>query len=67
MSEELAVLELTNALKVNDWYFDYSDDIRVYRSGKASEERIKVLMSKCDPTKAKELWNKYCPEGFKKL
>lgn len=40
--------ELCEMLKYHDWYYHYSDDIRVYRAGKAREDKIKEALKEVD-------------------
>ena len=58
-------LELCQALKNHDWYYEYSDDHRVWSNGSRERSKIKGLMSKLPKQYAAELYNKYAPEQFK--
>lgn len=58
-----------------DWYYQMSDDQRVYNAGRAKDGRISALFEKVNKEKAVKLWNDYVmqkassfsePENFKK-
>jgi hypothetical protein len=55
--------QLEDMLKRHDWHFDFSDDIRVWRSGKNSWERLVTLAVKLPADSVKAVWAKYAPEG----
>jgi len=57
--------ELIAAMKVHDWYYDYSDDGRVYRAGRASEDNLEKLFQTCGRPVA--VWNEHCPKEFRKF
>lgn len=40
--------ELREMVRNHDWYYDYSDDIRVYRAGKVREDKIKAALKEVD-------------------
>ena len=54
--------DLEQDLKSHDWYFNYSDDGRVYRKGAQELENILDQMKKMDSKEAQSLWNKYAPK-----
>lgn len=58
--EEFEVL-----LKNHDWYYDFSDDHRVWQRGKAKGLEIvaarQELAAQGFDNQAEELYNKYCP------
>lgn len=56
--------ELYHALKHHDWCFNYSDDIRVWRRGSISLERIYGLIVGMGLARAKEIWTMAAPPGF---
>lgn len=56
--------QLIKAMKSHDWFYDYSDDISVYRAGKASEQELYRLYVSLGSPKA--IWNEHCPEQFRK-
>lgn len=62
--------ELEEALKWHDWYYEFSDDIGVWRRGQGNYERILNLMSRyakmMGSEAADKIWNANCPEKFKK-
>lgn len=55
----LEKLEL--ALKEHDWWFDYSDDFRVWSNGMHERSEIQRLMGIVGNPQAKELYDKYSP------
>jgi hypothetical protein len=58
-SEELFTLEkYREMLLKHDWYYDFSDDIRVWRAGKKHEELLKHI-AKQSP-EHKKLWDELC-------
>jgi hypothetical protein len=62
--------KLENRLKNFDWYYEYSDDGRVWRAGVAAEQEIEKLMSdasKINAEKANELYNKYSPKKVNRV
>lgn len=54
------MLEL--CLKHHDWYYQYSDDHRVWQAGRSAYARIQSLMAKVGEPLATELFNRYCPK-----
>lgn len=56
---------LEQVLKKHDWYFDYSDDHRVWERGRNEREEIRRQMDICCglglDTVANELYKKYSP------
>lgn len=70
MKEQELVNELETLLVSHDWYYDYSDDIRVFKKGIEQKKRIKELMVKTvdagmDWKASVDLYNKYAPENYK--
>lgn len=61
-NSEEALLE--RALKEHDWYYDFSDDGRVFRNGEASYNKLIKIFRTVDKEKALALWAKHAPEGF---
>ena len=61
---------LVNALKGHDWYYARSDDYRVWNRGKQASVHLSSLMeqytAEVGARAAAELWNKHCPEGFRR-
>jgi hypothetical protein len=53
-----------NACKNFDWYYDFSDDSRVWRNGTAAKEKL-LNEAKSDPIKMKIFtdWNKHMFSG----
>lgn len=56
---------LETLLKQHDWYYQYSDDHRVWQRGQAHAEEIRRQRDICCGAGfdhiAEELYNKYCP------
>jgi hypothetical protein len=50
-------------LKSHDWYYDYSDDHRVWRAGSAAYSQLRGMQKNLDPQG--EIWNKYAPDDYK--
>lgn len=69
MSELIAadqrLAELAKQLQYHDWYYDYSDDHRVWRAGEAKISEIrsemKYLKSLGLEEQVQALWEQYCP------
>lgn len=55
-------LLLTRCLKEHDWYYDQSDDSRVFWAGEKSAKDIQKLISKMDKKKAREIWKQHAPK-----
>lgn len=57
--------EFEALLRDHDWYYDYSDDHRVWQRGKAKGLMImsarQELIEQGFDKQAEELYNKYCP------
>ena len=58
--------KLVKLLKEHDWWFEMSDDHRVWLRGNRELSEINSCMRKINEDEAIVLWNKYCPEHFKK-
>jgi hypothetical protein len=50
-------------LRAHDWQFEFSDDHRVYRAGRAALATLRIAQKQCDTSG--EIWNTYAPEGYK--
>jgi hypothetical protein len=48
-------------LRQMDWWYQYSDDGRVWRQGNEDYKILEQLQKSVDPDRI--LWNKYCPWG----
>ena len=46
-------------LKGFDWYYEYSDDHRVWKKGSEGMRLLRDAQSRLDPSKT--LWNTHCP------
>ena len=55
--------ELVQLLRGHDWYYDRSDDSRVYREGAQARARIVALRAVLPD--GIQLWNAYAPVGCK--
>lgn len=51
------------ALAAHDWYFEYSDDYRVWAEGKRHKATLREGQREHDQTFA--IWNEYAPPGMK--
>lgn len=58
--------ELEDKLKSHDWTYEYSDDNRSWKNGQAQKIAINKLIKQLPEAEAKELYNKYAPDMFKK-
>ena len=47
------------ALQTHDWFYQYSDDNRAYRAGKAQHEQLLMAQRQLDPLGS--IWNEYAP------
>lgn len=54
--------EYIKTLKSHDWYFHYTEDHRVWKSGQASWDRLRTMQKNIDPSG--EVWNQHCPKDF---
>lgn len=50
-------------LAKHDWFYQYSDDSRVYRAGRTAFETLCRQQGILDLDAS--IWNKYCPMDFK--
>jgi hypothetical protein len=48
-----------NLLRQHDWYYDYSDDDRVWNKGYDERKAMNRLQEKHDPDN--KIWNEYAP------
>ena len=59
------LVELEDLLKSHDWYYQYSDDHRVWSSGNALDTRIRKKLEECINadlgTVANALYDNHCP------
>ena len=49
-------------LRTMDWQFEYSDDARAYRAGKAELERLRAEQRDIDPFAV--LWNRHAHPSY---
>ena len=57
-----ATIKLQKALNTHDWYYQRSDDPRVYRRGTQQKNDLNILMTNLgDETLALSLYNRACP------
>lgn len=47
-------------LRGHDWYFEYSDDYKVWLLGRLAQEQLEFLRRELDPDYA--IWNTIAPE-----
>lgn len=52
-------------LKFHDWFYEYSDDHRVYTEGFHQKQEIRKLQEILDPDFT--VWNSIAPDDFKKV
>lgn len=62
MSKELNLDDYIGMLKSHDWFYEYSDDHRMWVRGKEQRAAILEAKSKLDPDYS--VWNDYCPDMF---
>lgn len=55
--------QFIEALRAQDWSYDYADDFTAYQAGKAGMERLRQLVSQLPD--GVQLWNAYAPVGRK--
>jgi len=55
--------EYTELLKSADWYFEYSDDQKVWQSGVNQFQQLEKMAQEIDPKYT--IWNEYAPDAFK--
>ena len=55
----MQIEELQRLLEAHDFYYVYSDDGKVYDKGKASQEKIDVLVKDIG-SEGKRLYEQYC-------
>jgi len=59
---------LESLLKTHDWFYQYSDDHRVWKKGRDQEDEIRRQKDICCglglDSVANELYNKYRPKNF---
>jgi len=55
--QELAIAEYRKLLAHHDWFYAFSDDDRVYRSGRDAQAKLRELHEKLDPDMI--IWNEY--------
>jgi len=55
--------EYRKTLKAHDWYYNFSDDHRVWQRGLESYKKLTILRKENDPNFS--IWNEYAPNMFK--
>ena len=60
--EDQDMAEYVRLLSFHDWFYQYSDDHKVYKAGHVSAARLWALCSQLDPDHA--IWNSKCPAEF---
>ena len=70
MDNEELKAALEYKLKVQDWFYQYSDDMNVYNKGNLSYKELSSIYSKyvnaTNVEEAKKIWNSYCPQSFRR-
>lgn len=61
--KELLKEQYIKELRLHDWYYNYSDDHRVWVKGKDQRVTIDNLQKQVDPDY--HIWNEFAPEDFK--
>lgn len=56
----MTIEEYWDALKAHDWYYQYSDDGRVYNRGHGEQTRLCALSHNSEDPRFKELWEAFC-------
>ena len=63
--EESTIMNLyENKLRSHDWFYDYSDDHRVWQQGRDAYQELIRFQQEFDKDYA--VWNLYAPEEFKR-
>ena len=52
------------ALKLHDWTFEYSDDSRMYREGRADRQRLESAQPLFDADFS--IWNSFAPAQYRR-
>lgn len=59
------IKDFEHRLAHHDWYFDYSDDHRVWKAGQRASEELTALKYRLEEAgydaQVHALWKKYCP------
>jgi hypothetical protein len=67
LSFDASLEALENECRVHDWYYNYSDDHRVWSRGHDRYKKINAILEKLSHSReAIEVHNKYAPERFKR-
>lgn len=64
---EALVQALIDTAKNHDWFYEYSDDFRVWSYGNAHRQRISrafAALDEVDPVLSVETWNRVAPQHF---
>jgi hypothetical protein len=62
-NHDMTLEQYKAALAAHDWYYEYSDDHRVWCEGRDHKAKISEARKQLDPDYA--IWNEYAPEGMK--
>ena len=60
------LLQLDQLMKNHDWYYEMSDEHRVWESGRVERNEIENLMEKLG-SEAKKLWKKHTGEEYPRV
>jgi hypothetical protein len=67
ISIEVSLEALENKCRTHDWYYNYSDDNRVWSRGFDNYREINAILEKLGHSReAIEIHNTYAPERFKR-
>ncbi len=60
-----AQAELVRAMQAHDWWYEYSDDGKVWRAGRNEAEKIRTLARDLPGDVARAIWTRFAPERFR--
>lgn len=63
MSQPTTTEDYLQALRGHDWYYDYTEDHRVWEAGRNQRDALNDMRKRFDPTG--EIWNQYAPADCK--
>ncbi len=63
--QKALVAEAEKAMKTHDWFYEYTEDRRVYRAGAASKSAMISKVCGLPQNIIDDLWAKHAPRSFK--
>lgn len=57
--------EYRAALQAHDWYYDYSDDHKVWCAGRDQRSALRIARDKLDADGT--IWNEYAPNQYRTI